>query len=627
MADQEKGEEEKDTELDLIAEQELLRLTRQFRVLEGDKEAYLEEATKALRRQRKAIFDLENQKLQLVRTLTVSRSKDNVRKDARNSQRISNLISEQVELLKVQPRFPAKLIFAVKIPFEIFFQEDLIGTIKKEKSDFKDLDFEIQRLERQIAQQRKVANQKSSSSANSSKNSSSSTTLRDKKELGQRIVLLENRLDGVMTSFNATLAQNTEVRKEIDHLVQERSNFNDMIAKLQKKSAANKRTIADITEMAILAFDQRDESQSKITALQERNEKDAATYAAELKELQRTLDHDEKLKDFLFHKSNDRSFAADFAAEQDREKDRKEAQAKDMEHTKKYKDAFERIKSVAPSESNLDKIVADFIKVEDQNFALFNYVTEMNNQVEGLQENIVKLRTDIKEAKGRGDERERQQREQLQTMERKVSSSVAEADATEAKVELMEGVLAKLKNGTEEVYLMSQCGATPVLSLLGGKLGTDRHDERPPERPFVTENNVIMYLDMIHEKIIELKCVAQFVEQQRGRDGASAPSSVITAAPQKDKDSSLSLSTSKKPSTLKRFPSSAALLGQEDGSESEEASASDNVRPFEMAALKARAFRITKKERIDEFKELTSGDVDSSGQPRRASKSIKGQKN
>ena len=75
-----------------------------------------------------------------------------------------------------------------------------------------------------------------------------------------------------MTNFNATLAQNTEVRKEIDHLVQERSNFNDLIAKLQKKSQANKRIIADITEMAILAFDQRDESQSKITAFQVSND-------------------------------------------------------------------------------------------------------------------------------------------------------------------------------------------------------------------------------------------------------------------------------------------------------------------------------------------------------------------
>lgn len=134
----------------------------------------------------------------------------------------------------------------------------------------------------------------------------SAASMREKKDVGKRIVLLENRLDGVMVGFNATLAQNSAVRKEIDHLVQERATFNDMIARLQKQIAGNKKVVADITEMAILAFDQRDEAQSKITALQDRNEKDAQQYASELKELQRTLDHDEKLKDFLFHKSNDR---------------------------------------------------------------------------------------------------------------------------------------------------------------------------------------------------------------------------------------------------------------------------------------------------------------------------------
>ena len=135
-----------------------------------------------------------------------------------------------------------------------------------------------------------------------------------------------------------------------------------MIARLQKKIAGNKKVIADITKMAILAFDQRDEAQSKITALQDRNEKDAQQYAAELKELQRTLDHDEKLKDFLFHKSNDRAFAADFV-EEERDRERKEAEAKDLENTKQFKEAFERIKRVVASDSSLDKIVADFIKV------------------------------------------------------------------------------------------------------------------------------------------------------------------------------------------------------------------------------------------------------------------------
>jgi hypothetical protein len=51
------------------------------------------------------------------------------------------------------------------------------------------------------------------------KNVTNFTTVREKRDIGQRIVLLENRLDGVMVQFNATLAQNTSVRKEIDHLV------------------------------------------------------------------------------------------------------------------------------------------------------------------------------------------------------------------------------------------------------------------------------------------------------------------------------------------------------------------------------------------------------------------------
>ena len=125
-----------------------------------------------------------------------------------------------------------------------------------------------------------------------------------------------------------------------------------------------------------------------------------------------------------------------------------------MENTKQFKEAFERIKRVVASDSSLDKIVADFIKVEDQNFALFNYVTEMNNQVEGLQESIGKLRTDIKEAKGRGDERERQQREQLQNMERRVALSIREADTAEAKLELMEGVINKLKVNYKKLKLL-----------------------------------------------------------------------------------------------------------------------------------------------------------------------------
>ena len=112
-----------------------------------------------------------------------------------------------------------------------------------------------------------------------------------------------------------------------------------------------------------------------------------------------------------------------------------------------------------------------FFRIEDANFALFNYVTEMNNQVETLQDSIAKLKQDIKEARERGEEKERQQREKLEHMEKNLEESEHEADTAETKLQLMESVLGKLKVGTEDLYIKCQCGNTPVLSLLGnGKI-------------------------------------------------------------------------------------------------------------------------------------------------------------
>ena len=108
----------------------------------------------------------------------------------------------------------------------------------------KDLDIEVRRIERQFGTQRKsakirAANARAAGGATTSGGITSVSSVREKRDLGQRISLLENRLDGVMINFNATLSQNALIRKDIDHLVQERTTFNDMIGKFQKKIGEN----------------------------------------------------------------------------------------------------------------------------------------------------------------------------------------------------------------------------------------------------------------------------------------------------------------------------------------------------------------------------------------------------
>ena len=52
-------------------------------------------------------------------------------------------------------------------------------------------------------------------------------------------------------------------------------------------------------------------------------------------------------------------------------------------------------------------------------------------------------------------------------MERSLATSEKEANSAEKKLELMEGVINKLKAGAEDLYVEAKVGSTPVLSLLG----------------------------------------------------------------------------------------------------------------------------------------------------------------
>ena len=57
-----------------------------------------------------------------------------------------------------------------------------------------------------------------------------------------------------------------------------------------------------------------------------------------------------------------------------------------------YNVAFERVREIT-REQDIDQIVRQFIEVEDENFALFNYVSDQNNRIEYLKDEIDEVRT------------------------------------------------------------------------------------------------------------------------------------------------------------------------------------------------------------------------------------------
>jgi coiled-coil domain-containing protein 63/114 len=66
-----------------------------------------------------------------------------------------------------------------------------------------------------------------------------------------------------------------------------------------------------------------------------------------------------------------------------------------------YEEAFAKIQA-ATGITDIDELVNTFIEAEDQNFSLFNYVNELNSEVEKLEEQIAEIRSEIEKYRGQG---------------------------------------------------------------------------------------------------------------------------------------------------------------------------------------------------------------------------------
>lgn len=63
---------------------------------------------------------------------------------------------------------------------------------------------------------------------------------------------------------------------------------------------------------------------------------------------------------------------------------------------KTLEEAFQRIREAA-GEDDVDFIVTNFIRRENENFALFQYVNEINDEVEQLHDEIYNMQAEIKQ--------------------------------------------------------------------------------------------------------------------------------------------------------------------------------------------------------------------------------------
>nr|XP_011413836.2 coiled-coil domain-containing protein 63 [Crassostrea gigas] len=439
---------------------EMLRLQRKLRVMENDRKAYEEDARNLLRKQECEIQSLLKENREIRTVLKLANSDKNRTIDIQDTERLVDLI-DNLDMYSAQA--------------------------DAEEARIKELDAEIRSLDNCITSY--------------NKQKGGVIEAHEEQAIQKTIRVMENRLDKEMAKFNQQLSVNSRLRKEIDHLRQDRLVFNGLFKKLSKELNDTKKSMNEIVTEASQAYEDRDEAHNKMLALKERSEKDIAQQEVEMKELYRIIDHDNRLKEFMMFKTCERT---EFKEEEEAKKKKCSGGDKDIDaekvQIKTLEEAFQRIRE-ATGEDDVDFIVTNFIRRENENFALFQYVNEINDEVEQLHDEIYNMQAEIKQFEKDDIKNEGVRVQMLKDLEEKSDKIRQQREATEEKNVKVKKVLDELRSGVELLFRSIRCDSSVIQDMLGS-------DNR------VTNKNILQYMGIIEQKTMELLQAQQYLQMK-----------------------------------------------------------------------------------------------------------------
>ncbi|XP_051529068.1 outer dynein arm-docking complex subunit 1-like [Myxocyprinus asiaticus] len=450
-----------DMDFDGIAETEIGKLQRQFRITEGDRQAYSIQSQEIIRKQRQEISKLREEQEELLRSLRVVECQTRKQSDSQDAQSLRSLLDQR---------------------------DDLDEQLEIERQTQAELEQEILSVEKKLVELRRGEITASHSHKSQTPHTQKATHI------------LENKLDRALVRFNEHLTKNSQLREEIETLRMERVQFQQLRRKLEKVLQDIRKDIGEVINMSTSAYDARVEAQTKMSMMKEKAVKDLTQYTAEMKELERVLANERRLKEFMTTKSNERSIQDD-GQEMNRRHEMKEQRKADpgVETMDTLEEVFQRIQRVT-GEDDLETLVTKFIQAEDRNFALFNYVNEQNAEAEKLREEIQQIGEEMKQFHMEGLQQEQKYQEELKRVRNLQKECEKQAQQYKAQADDISKILDQIKTGMDSLFDKLDCDQA-LEDDLGSSSG-------------IRDSNIMKYLSLVEPRTTELLTIHAFINSK-----------------------------------------------------------------------------------------------------------------
>jgi len=224
------------------------------------------------------------------------------------------------------------------------------------------------------------------------------------KQVTREIKTLENRLDKAMQKYNQTVSNNKKLRSEIDKLRKDKNIYESTFKKLQKDLEDKRTEMAEAISSAELAYKNREKALQHLEELKQQNEEEQKQYEKEWNELMNQIEQEKKRKEFIQQREKEK-LQENTITEIDPEDEakikslanlseaEKQSTNESLQLVKSYEEAIEKIKAETGVES-LQELVDAFLRYEEKNSSLLNFVNELTEEIEQLEKQIedIKLR-------------------------------------------------------------------------------------------------------------------------------------------------------------------------------------------------------------------------------------------
>jgi len=328
-----------------------------------------------------------------------------------------------------------------------------------------------------------------------------------------QIRVLENRLDKNLLKFNETLGQNKALRQKIDEYRRERVVFDGIYKKLEKELHEKKKEMAAIIEDSKNAYQARDKSQAELLALQQNADKERAAFESEFREMgdlikaQQAEVERKRLEQFDQPGGNDGTLSektqknggaiTDGSSWSGHKAAGNAPLSQEVIHS--YEDALRKIQD-GTGIHDINEIVTRFLEAEEQNFSLFNYVNDINTEIERLEHSIGDMRSQIERYRGQGMSSDTQRRKLARDLQEKLEKTNKQTEEHETRFQTATRTITQLKNGIHQIFTRIGAASASVDEMLGNQ--------------GVTETNMLQYLGIIEQRTSEI--LQQFAATQMG---------------------------------------------------------------------------------------------------------------